>query len=275
LNALSTVPASSLTLSDLADVWRDAYAGYYVPLQFDEKQLGRHLLWSGIDLGASVVGLVDGERAGLSLVAHAGDEAWIGGFGIGPRFRRRGLATALMSAHAEQLDALGVAGTRLEVIDVNPAREVYRRAGFRDLRELMVYEGDLPAEGEPGEELDHAALAEAHARLHATEPTWRRGLARLTTVMQEAPAIAIGIERDGAVVGFAVVHSLEDRFGVYDAAAADLEAGRRLVSALAAVRQGARMRLVDEPEDTPVARALVREGFRAPMRQIEMRRPRP
>jgi hypothetical protein len=179
-----------------------------------------------------------------------------------------------MRAHADKLDALGVANTRLEVIDINPAREVYRRAGFRELHELLVYEGDLPAEGEPGEELDLAGLAEAHARLHASEPTWRRGLARLITVIREAPAIAIGVERDGQVAAFAVVHSLEERFGVYDAAAADLEAGRRLVAALAAVRQGARMRLVDEPEDTPVARALVRQGFRAPMRQIEMRRPR-
>jgi hypothetical protein len=99
-------------------------------------------------------------------------------------------------------------------------------------------------------------------------------VARLATVMKEAPAIAVGIERDGAVAAFAVVHSLEDRFGVYDAAAADGDAARRLIGAIAAIRPGARMRLVDEPEDTPVARALVRAGFRAPMRQFEMCRAR-
>jgi ribosomal protein S18 acetylase RimI-like enzyme len=267
-------PAAAFSLSELAAIWRDAYAGYYVPLQFDEKQLSRHLLWSGIDLQASMVGLVEGEPFGLSLAALDGTGAWIGGFGVGERFRRRGLATALLQAHAARLDTAGVASARLEVIDINPARLVYRRAGFAETRELMVYEGELGAEGEPGEELDAAELAEAHGRLHAAEPTWRRGLARLRTILREAPAVAIGVRRDGEVAAFAVAQSLEDRFGVFDAAAADFEAARRLLEALAAMRARARVRVVDEPETTPLGRALVRAGFKAPMRQFEMRRPR-
>ncbi|MBS0295321.1 MAG: GNAT family N-acetyltransferase [Proteobacteria bacterium] len=271
---MRVVPASDLSISDLAAVWREAYAGYFVPLQFDEAQLARHVRWSGIDLVLSVVGFEGDEPFGLSLAARARDEAWIGGFGVAPDFRRMGLATRLMQAHVERLDAAGVASTRLEVIDVNPAIEVYRRAGFGETRELQVWEGVLAGDGEPGVAMSRAELAEAHARLHSAEPSWRRGFGRLCAILDDTEARPIGIARDGRIVAFAVVLDLPDRFGLFDAAAEDEAAGLSLLSALAAVRAEAQMRVVDEPDDTPLALALKAAGFKRTIRQFEMVRPR-
>lgn len=268
------VPASDVTISDLAAVWRLAYAGYFVPLQFDEAQLARHVRGSGIDLSLSVVGFEGDEPFGLSLVARAGDQAWIGGFGIAPEFRRRGLATRLMQGHVERLDEAGVAATRLEVIDINPAIKVYRRSGFVEARELQVWEGNLAAEGRAGIPLSRDGLAHAHARLHAAAPSWRRGLERLFAILDDSEAQPVGIERDGRIVAFAVVLDAPDRFGLFDAAAEDEAAARDLLSALAAIRPEARARVVDEPEETPLALALEAAGFERTMRQFEMVRSR-
>lgn len=266
-------PADRFSLAELAALWRAAYAGYYVPLAFDEVQLARHILWSGLDLSLSLVGLADGEAFGLSLAARDGDEAWIGGFGVAPAWRRRGLATRLIAAQTTRLDAAGVKRTRLEVIDVNPAREVYRGAGFAETRPLLVLEGALAGRGDAGVAVDATRFAQAHARLHAPAPTsWRRKLDRLRVILSDQPAFVVGVERDGAIAAFAVVLDHPERFGVFDAAAADETAAHALLSALAAERPGAHVRIVDEPDGTPLARVLLGKGFTEPLRQVEMER---
>jgi ribosomal protein S18 acetylase RimI-like enzyme len=269
-------PASAFTPDALAEVWRGAYEGYYVPLAFDADQLMRHVRWSGIDLDLSVVGLTEGEPFGLSLAARGGDRAWIGGFGITPGCRRRGLATRLMRAHAERLDAAGLQSTRLEVIDVNPAAEVYRRAGFAETRILDVWAGELPPEGVSGEVIDAAVLSQAHARLHPVEPSWRRGLRRLQRILADQPeARVLAVRRGGAVAAFAMILNQPDRFGLFDAAAEDRDAARALIAALAAERPSAQVRLVDERQGSPLAAALAEAGFGVVMRQFEMERARP
>ena len=268
------IPATRFNMADLAAVWRAAYEGYYVPLPFDAEQLARHVLWTGIDLSLSLVGLVDGEPFGLSLAARDGDEAWIGGFGVGAPHRRRGLATQLIAAQAQRLDDAGVSRTRLECIDINPAREVYGRAGFATLRDLLVFDCEAADEGAPGVDLDRAAFRAAHARLHSEPPSWRRVLPRLERIAEDQPVFAIGVLCSGEVCAFAALLDLPDRFAVFDAAAVDDAAARDLLSAFAAVRPGVRFRVVDEPASTPLARVLIERGFPQPLRQVEMARPR-
>ncbi len=272
---MKLIRASDLPLADLAAVWRAAYDGYYVPLQFDEAQLARHIRWSGIDLELSVVAELDSERAGLSLVARADGEAWIGGFGIAPAHRRMGLATRLISEHTALLDAGGVARTRLEVIDINPAREAYARAGFQIARNLLVLEAELAEEGAAGVFADREDLAEAHARLHPRPPSWRRGLPRLLNILDDTPARIVGVERGGRLAAFAVILDQPGRFGLFDAAAEDEAAGAALLEVLAFCRAGARTRIVDEPLGSPLATALQAAGWRPGLRQFEMVRPRP
>jgi ribosomal protein S18 acetylase RimI-like enzyme len=270
---IATIAARDLTLSQLAAVWRDAYAGYYVPLAFDQAQLDRHIRWSQVELDQSVVGMVGGEPVGLSLAGREGDRAWIGGFGIGPRFRLLGLATALMGEHMAQLDAAGVKRTTLEVIDINPAREVYRRAGFTETRDLEVWDGALGVDGVAGEELDLETFSEANPRLHGAPPVWRRGLTRLQGLLAAEPdAYPVGVRRDGQVVGAAVLLNQPQRFGIFDAVAQDAAAATALVSAIAAVRPEAQARLVDEPVGSVVGQALREAGFTVGLRQVEMAR---
>lgn len=266
------IPADRFSMADLAAVWRAAYEGYYVPLPFDAGQLARHILWTGVDLSLSLVGLTDDAPFGLSLAAYDGDEAWIGGFGVGIPHRRRGLATQLIAAQAGQLDDAGVARTRLECVDVNPAREVYRRAGFETVRDLLVFDCEAADEGVPSVDLDRASFRTAHERLHREPAPWRRMPPRLERIVEDQPVFTIGVVRDGEVCAFAALLDLPDRFAVFDAAAKDEAAARELLSAFAAVRPGVRFRVVDEPASTPLARVLIERGCPQPLRQVEMAR---
>lgn len=265
---LTLRPAADLSFPDLLAQWNAAYGGYLVPLTFDEAMLRRHIRRSGLDPRRSVVGLIDGQPCGLSLAAFRDDRAWIGGFGIGEPFRRRGLATRLMEAHLKQLAAEGVAEVWLEVIDVNPAREVYRRCGFTETRDLKMFEGAVPPGADAGEALSFDALAERHAALNPERPSWRR----------ELPTLADSLEHDGAqVIGlegaYAVAAVQGERLAVFDAAAADEAAARALLGALAARWPGMPMRLVDEPADTPLAAVCEAAGFANPLNQAAMVRP--
>lgn len=260
-------PAAALAFPDLLALWNAAYAGYLVPLVFDEAMLGRHIRRSGLDLERSLAGFEDGVPFGLSLAAFRGDRAWIGGFGIAESHRRRGLATTLMQAHLERLATGGTAQAWLEVIDRNPAREVYRRCGFAETRVLAMHEG-RPQAGEAGETLDVAELAARHAAFNPVRSTWRRDL----------PTLLDSIERDGAVMvgtadAYAVAGVQGERLFVFDAAASDFAAARRLLGALAARWPGMVVRLVDEPDDSPVSRACRAAGFSNPLNQVEMMRP--
>ena len=188
------ISADRFSMADLAAVWRAAYVGYSVPLPFDAEQLARHVLWTGIDLSLSIVGLADGEPFGLSLAARDGDAAWIGGFGVGLPHRRKGLGSQLIAAQAQRLDGAGVAHTRLECVDVNPAREVYRRAGFETVRDLLVFDCEAADYGEPGVDLGSHRTCSV-PRTHDCIASRRRGVARfrnLSASCQDKPVVAIG-----------------------------------------------------------------------------------
>lgn len=263
--------AADLSLSELTALWNAAYEGYLVPLTFDEALVARHVRRSGIDLARSAVGLVDGAPFGLSLAAFREDRAWIGGFGVAAPFRRRGLATALLAAHLAQIDAAGVSETWLEVIDANPAREVYRRCRFSETRELLLLEGAPAAGDDDAAPLPPARLAEAHAALNPVRPSWRRDLPTLLDGVAEG-AVALGVDRNGEVRAYALAFEHGGRLVLFDAAAADAEAGAALFGSLGRRWPGLPIRLVDEPAGTPLACAAEAAGLAVGLRQVEMRR---
>jgi ribosomal protein S18 acetylase RimI-like enzyme len=261
-------PADAYDGAALTALWGRAYEGYFVPLQFSEAMLRRHVRRSQIDLAASLVGLLDDQPFGLSLAGRRGQRAWIGGFGVAAEHRRRGLAGRLIAEHVRRLDAAHVAETGLEVIDINPAQAVYAAAGFVTVRRLDSFEG-APRAGEPGRRLDAATLAAAHARL-AGAPSWRREAPTVCDALTVERAEAIGVG-DGDITAYAVLLHGEP-LSLVDAAAADAGSARRLLAALGAHRPGRTLRLIDEPEGTPLAEALRETGFRRILGQFEMRR---
>lgn len=271
---IAILPAAQLPGAALAALWNLAYEDYFVPVALDEQRFARHLRRANVELGLSRVLVADGHPAGLSLVGRREKRAYLAGFGIVLAQRRRGLARRLIEAQVSALPAAGVRDLVLEVIEQNPARALYGQAGFQALRPLELLQGTLDARPAEAVALAHADLVTAHQRCSAiSRPTWRRELPTVLDAVAHENAVAIGVRRDGVVVGYALLPDAQRHDGtVLDAAALDGAAAHALLDALSSARPGTRWRLADEPGASPFFRAATARGLVPVIRQIEMKR---
>jgi ribosomal protein S18 acetylase RimI-like enzyme len=177
--------ADSVSPDALLDLFNLAFSDYVIPMRLDLEALTTRNADLDVDLGASPLADVDGEPAAFALLALRGDEGWIGGMGVVPAARRRGLGSAVMEAAADEARSHGVGDLRLEVIDRNePAVELYRRLGYEHVRNLDVWS---LADGGPAVAGARAVpVADAHgwiaARRAGREP-WQRADATLAHVL--------------------------------------------------------------------------------------------
>ena len=264
------VPAASFGTDELTALWNRSYEDYFVPIAFDRAMFERHVRRAEADLALSRVIVVDGDACGLSLVGRRGPRAYLAGFGIASAQRRRGLAKQLIDAQLRDLSVAGITQVQLEVIEQNPARELYRQAGFVENRTLEVLEGSFesPANAANPMTPDTDTLAAVHAACTAlSRPTWRREWPTVQGALTHDGAVALGTATGGYAILLPPALPLH---ALLDAAAPDEASAHALLDALAQARPGARWRLVDEPEGSPMHRALTARGATLVIRQIEM-----
>ncbi|KPV47876.1 hypothetical protein SE17_41095, partial [Kouleothrix aurantiaca] len=133
------VPATSLSLDALADLFTRSFEGYFYPATVSAEALAQRVRGEQIDLARSVLLQVDGAPAGLAIVALRGGHAWCGGFGIVSAQRGRGLALPLAEAMLASARTAGARRLSLEVLTRNaPAIATYRRAGLEHVRDLQI-----------------------------------------------------------------------------------------------------------------------------------------
>lgn len=266
------IPATEFDRSELTALWNRAYENYFVPIAFTEPLFERHLRRANADLALSRVLAIDGAPHGISLAGRRQGRAYLAGFGIAGAQRGQGLARALLEAQLSVLRDAGMREVMLEVIEQNPARLLYLKAGFAELRPLVVLEGAL-AQGLAfaGVALDAAALASAHALCNAaTRPTWRRDIPTVLSAVAAEGAVALGVKRGAAVVGYAVYLEGGGNNALLDAGALDEAAACDLLDALACAHAGTTWRLVDEPADSALFGAALARGLASGIRQVEM-----
>ncbi len=141
---MDTLPASAFSLSELTDSWNLGYADYFVPLRFTEGILRQHFRAGDIDLERSVVLVEAGALVGFSFLGVRGRRGWVGGLGVAPAYRGRGLSRAVLEAQLAVVRAAGLDVMQLEVLTQNWAQKVYARAGFTVTRRLVKLAGSLP-----------------------------------------------------------------------------------------------------------------------------------
>ena len=263
------VPAANFGTDELTPLWNRSYEDYFVPIAFDRAMFERHVRRAQADLGLSRVIVADGEACGLSLVGRRGPRAYLAGFGIASAQRRRGLAKQLIEAQLRDLSAAGIAQVQLEVIEQNPARQLYQHAGFVETRTLEVLEGSFEPRADAASTAPDAdALAALHAACAAvSRPTWRREWPTVQGALAHDGAAALGAPTGGYAILLPPALPLHM---LLDAAAPDEASAHALLDALAQARPGARWRLVDEPEGSPLRRAMAARGATVVIRQIEM-----
>ena len=285
---LATCPAARVTPDVLVEAWNRAYDGYLVDVSRDASTLADHVGTGSIDLERSLVALDGDEPVGLALLgvrasAGAGERAWVGGFGLAPTHRGRGLAVPLAEALLDVARASGVSQVRLEVLTPNVAAlRTYERVGFRVDRRLLVLGGELAGDGRCRdarvEPLDASGWAPALSALErldgGSSQPWGREAAHLAPRPGDVLALA---GPDAAPTAVLLVRPRPSAssagrvdLSVLTGAALDADAADAAVSALAARHPGRPCRVVNEPAASPLAAAFCRVGLAEVLDQHEM-----
>ena len=269
---MDLVPADTLDLDALAELFNAGYSDYLVPLRLDPAGLEFTIEICDIDLAASRIAVEDGEPAAFAFLAVRGDEGWIGGMGTVPARRRRGLGEQALTAVLDHSRARSLDSVRLEVIEQNhPARKLYEKLGFERVRDLGVWLLDSAAprvtQAQPADPDDAHAWICANRR--APEP-WQRADETVEHMRDRGVEIrALAVERDGDMVGALLYQHGQGPPGVAQLAARDEQAAANLLVALAAHGDG--LRFVNLPAGDPAERALNLLGARRQIGQREMR----
>lgn len=244
--SVELVPASDVSVVTRADLFTAGYADYFTPVHVDEETLARmDMLWD-IDLERSRVAILEGRPVGFANLGLRGEVGWIGGVGVVPEHRRRGIGRRLMEA----VLAGAPGDVWLEVIEQNePALRLYEELGFATKRMLDVWSwhGDPPA----------ATAREVEPHRIQDDAPWQSARPNL----QELEALQV----DGGTVLFRP----GDRVGVIQLAARDVSAARELLSAARA--RGSSLHYVNAPSESPASDALRDLGATLDLRQFEMR----
>jgi ribosomal protein S18 acetylase RimI-like enzyme len=263
--SVELVPSSGLSPAELAALFTASFEGYAVPMQVDEAAFRRMAELYDFDLDASRVALRGARAIGLVNLGVRPPAGWIGGMGVVPDERRRGVGEQLMrgvheSARAQGLDELG-----LEVIESNRAAvALYEKLGYERVRELEVWTLEAGPVEPAAREL---AAAAAHARvreLRLSPEPWQRDDPVLERVL--AGEERLGLETDG---GAAVVRVTDQGVVVEQIAARDAGAARELLAA--GLRAGRPVRLTNLPAGDPVGEAFGGLDGRLELRQLELR----
>lgn len=136
---VEVVPASRFTFEQLTDAYNQTRVDYIVPMPMNATRLREYVHNYSIDMDASVVALEDSQILGLAMLGVRPRHTWVTRLGILPINRQRGAGQLLMKHLIAQSHRLKVDYVILEVIKNNmPAYRLFRKLGFRDIRELLV-----------------------------------------------------------------------------------------------------------------------------------------
>ncbi|HTJ61760.1 MAG TPA: GNAT family N-acetyltransferase [Candidatus Saccharimonadales bacterium] len=230
-----------------ARIWSDDY----VPLVFDawvRDRKGR--FWVATE-GRRVVGI-----AKLTLSERR--EAWLHALRVDPRYRRRGVATALLQHRLERARRLGARVARLDTAEDNVAvHRLMRRFGFRRIARVCHYSAQASTGGRPRRAARREVAAvwrllrERRAMLY--EAHFARRVVRDDVVGAIRDGRCLVIGPPGSVSGAALVRPVRDR-----------EHGSRLLAeAVAGTGPGLR-HLLRAVRAEAEAQGLARAGIAAP-----------
>jgi GNAT superfamily N-acetyltransferase len=251
-------PAASLGTAELAALFTAAYEGYVLPMQIGEEQLRFMVDAYDIWLDASQIAALDGRDVGLANLAVRDDEAWVGGVGVIPAARRKGIGEALMHALHDQARTLGVRRVWLEVIEQNEsAYRLYEKLGYAVARTVEVWSlaHDASATGVVTD-VDVGIARARLQQLRSQREPWQRADGTLDH-LDDLRAIWT----DGSAAVFRMAGANVSLLQVAGEAAEEL---------LLALRSEGSVHLLNLPEDDPVGEALRALGADVVVRQREM-----
>ncbi len=275
------LPAAQVGQEELVRTLNAAYANYFVPIHLTLRSFDDLVTRESVDLGASAVAVHSGKVIGMGLLAIRGQRGWIGGLGVLPAYRRRGVARRLMGYLIEQAVQRGLKTVQLEVIAQNTgAWLLYKSCGFEAARELLVlsfigrgFYRPPPAVNDQQIVVASAPSADLLAHtycLPGVRRPWQREWVVLETSLERSEALAAYHRTDGRLLG--VCFSLGDtgHRSLLDFAAMNVETGKSLLAILLSRYPYANFSYLNVAEDDPLLPVLLEMGFAETLRQYEM-----
>lgn len=132
--------------AELIEVFNSVFAGYFVKIHMNEKDLADKIRLENIVLSKSAGAFFENKLIGFILLGIENKTAYNGGTGVLPGFRGNDLTRQMYDFILAGLKAEGVYSHRLEVITENlPALGTYEKIGFQINRTLVCFKGKIAA----------------------------------------------------------------------------------------------------------------------------------
>ncbi len=263
-------------LDDLIEAQNEIFQDYIIPMKSSRQFFIDFLKSVGGDLKNVLVAL-DGDRiVGYSNPVLDQHESWVGGVGVLPTYRGKGIGTRLMLATEEFSRSKGARQISLEVIEGNSkAERLYQKLGYHETRKYITAEGKpIRFEGF-GEMPEHASLAEVvdlHGRSYGDTCWQKRKQDAVITSARSAECYKV----DG---GFVMVRAVETSGFVPFLGVVSEKRGRGVGTSLlkfALTRLwtlGAfKVAVYNVNDDVPTTRLLDMFDFKVTLKQNEMKK---
>jgi GNAT superfamily N-acetyltransferase len=203
---LTVLPVTQVDFTAYVRAFNDAYKGYLVPIHLTTEQMRLSIAQNQIDLEASRV-ILDGEQiVGVGSLAIRGELGWVGGVGVAPSHRRKGIGRQLMHTLFDAARDRGLSHIQLEVITSNTAAHaLYVDLGFASLQDLLVIECDGPPRFDPDpsfafKDIPTPEALDYYADFHDTPIPWQRQQASMQAMTQ---LTAWAVWREGVFSAYA------------------------------------------------------------------------
>ncbi|NTX04101.1 GNAT family N-acetyltransferase [Myxococcus sp. CA040A] len=263
---MDLISAAELPFLALSTLFARSFEGYFVPIPDAPQAFDARVRSEHISLMESRVARVDGEWAGLVLMARRGRVSRVAGMGIIPSRRGQGLGGEMLRPLMAEARARGDARMVLEVIEQNaPAVKLYERLGFRRVRRLVGFVGTPTPESGA---LEEVGLQEC-ARLLPDGLPWQLDAATVRGLSSPARAFRLGPAC--AVVADISAPTLGVRSFVVEPESRGQGAGLRLLRALAAAHPGKALAVSAVVPEGLCERFFLGAGFTHPaLSQLEL-----
>jgi ribosomal protein S18 acetylase RimI-like enzyme len=186
--------ALSYDFGALANMFTEAFTGYFFPMNMTPEALANHWRLYHIDGARSLVMRdPEGTFVGMTLIGARGTRGWCGGFGVAPAFRGHGAGKRLAREMVETARASGLRSLKLEVLAQNDAaRAIYKSAGLTVRRRVRTVE--IAVAALPNDEIRDASQVATSAPLMAedvlaAQPIWQQELASLLALTTETAQV--------------------------------------------------------------------------------------
>jgi len=258
------ITAAGVDRTSAAAALDAVFAEYVVPISFAEPVYAIHVSANDVAAGASPIWFDrDGRVVAAAVLVVRGTRGWIGGFGIVPSHRRRGLGAALLADILERARAIRIDSVALEVLAENaPARRTYESGGFASSRRLLTFAADAK---EIRPERSAAPYAEAAQFLDLPDvipPCWQREGASLR---RQTNLHAVGDAR-----AYCVFRHNGERAQLLKVRASSVEQFATLCASVVGQTGVERIDLFNEPSESASAEAARELGWSVKHEMDEM-----